>query len=189
MKLYTKLGDQGQTVLADGTRVWKDDLRVDAYGTVDELNATLGWCRTQMQSQSQTQSSVQNGLTKLFERSATIQTELLVMGAQLATGAKAGQLKIELDQVYRLEQWIDQATEVIGPLSHFILPGGCELAARLHVARTVCRRAERAAVSLGQKEAIAPELVIYLNRLSDLFFAWARLANHEAHMPETQWNV
>jgi cob(I)alamin adenosyltransferase len=179
MKLYTKFGDEGQTALGDGTRVWKDDLRVEAYGTVDELNAVLGWCRVAAEG------------TDFAEQMLALQRALFVMGAQLAAGpaGKTDQppVSVKPDDVIRLEQWIDEATALVAPLSHFVIPGGSELAARLHVARTVCRRAERAVISLHRAEQTAAEAIVYLNRLGDLLFAWARVANRQANCPDMKW--
>lgn len=179
MKLYTKVGDLGETALSDGTRVWKDDVRVAAYGTVDELNAVLGWCR-----------SVAGGVD-LSSSLAQLQQELLVLGSQLArpAGAKAKDAApfLQPKNISRLETWIDEATVQLPPLSHFIVPNGCELAARLHLARTVCRRAERAVVTLHRIDPTPPEAIVYLNRLSDLLFAWARLANQAEHCPDEPW--
>jgi cob(I)alamin adenosyltransferase len=121
----------------------------------------------------------------------TVQRDLFVLGARLATppGSRAEARVPQLGEepVRRLETWIDEATGRLEPLRHFVLPGGTELAARLHVARTVCRRAERAAVGLARAGAIGPELVVYLNRLGDLLFAWARLANHAAGVLDVPW--
>ncbi len=178
MGLYTRLGDSGETGLSDGTRVWKDDLRVSTYGTVDELNAVLGWCRVA-------------ATGEFVERLVAIQRDLLDMGAHLAAPPNSERARtvprIGAEQCRRLETWIDESTARVEPLSHFILPGGCELAARLQVARTVCRRAERAVVSLHRTEPLAPEIIVYLNRLSDLMFAWSRQANREAHCPDVIW--
>lgn len=184
MKLYTKFGDHGETALGDGTRVWKNAPRVDAYGTVDELNAVLGWCRTQA------------GQSDLGEPIVQIQRDLFVLGAQLAATSESNPVNervsaivIGAEHIRRLEQWIDQAVAAVEPLSRFVLPGGCELAARFHTARTVCRRAERAVVTLHRGEPTADEVIVYLNRLSDLLFAWARVANRQANIAEAQWRT
>ncbi len=177
MKLYTKFGDEGETALCDGTRVFKNDLRVCAYGTVDELNAILGWCRIAARAE-------------MADRLDAIQQELFVLGAQLATPAKSQCLLsrgIGPEHVQQLETWIDEATAAVEPLQHFVLPGGSELAARLHVARTVCRRTEREVIALHRVEPVSQDIIVYLNRLGDLLFAWSRQANWQANCPETQW--
>lgn len=179
MKLYSKFGDDGETELCDGTRVWKDDPRVAAYGGVDELNAVLGWCR------------LVAGASDVVAAVARVQQDLFVLGAQLATtaGGNAAGTNVALGpgDIRRLEQWIEQATARVEPLSNFVLPGGCELAARLHVARTVCRRAERVVISLHRIQPTADEVIVYLNRLGDLLFAWARLANRQANCSDDPW--
>lgn len=180
MKLYTKTGDDGQTSLFDGSRVSKDDLRVWSYGELDELNATLGLC-----------CGVGASAT-LISRVQQVQSDLFCLGAELATpeGAKQSGFVPHLADadVTRLEGWIDEACAATPPIRHFVLPGGTELAARLHLARTVCRRAERATVHLGRETAVRNTVVVYLNRLSDLLFAWSRWVNHEAGCPEVIWN-
>lgn len=179
MKIYTATGDGGETSLVDGRRVYKDNPRVAAYGEVDELNSTLGWCRV---------AADQSAIAGPVEQ---IQQELFHMGAELATPAETRKaLKIKLiGQAHcrQLEQWIDEATAAVDPLQNFVLPGGCELAARLHMARCCCRRVERAVVGFGRNEEVRPEVLIYLNRLSDLLFVWARLANHEARLADHIW--
>ena len=175
-KLYTRAGDRGTTGLADGSRVPKDHPRVRAYGAVDELNALLGLCHA----------ACRNG--ELRSRLKQIQDELFILGGDLAaprTGKKPDVPRVKASQVQRLELWIDEATEAVPALRFFILPGGCEPACRFHHARTVCRAAERQTVALANAETINDQTVVYLNRLGDLLFAWARQANHEAGHPET----
>lgn len=178
MGLYTRFGDQGETALSDGSRVWKDDIRVSAYGAVDELNTVIGWARVPAA-----------GTTA--ERLLAVQRDLFAMGAQLAappsSPRSASVPRISPEDCRRLESWVDEASGQVEPLRRFVLPGGCELSARLHMARTVCRRAERAVVSLARVQQVAQEDVVYLNRLGDLLFAWARLANHEAGCPDVPW--
>ncbi|UCG32793.1 MAG: cob(I)yrinic acid a,c-diamide adenosyltransferase [Phycisphaerales bacterium] len=177
-KLYTRTGDRGTTGLADGSRVPKDHPRVRAYGAVDELNALLGLCRAA------------SGGDELRSKLGQIQEELFVLGGDLAAphAAKKNDIpRVTAAQTQRLEEWIDDATEDVPPLRSFVLPGGCELACRFHHARTVCRAAERQAVTLANAETINDQAVVYLNRLGDLLFAWARQANHEAGHPETTW--
>ena len=177
MKIYTKTGDEGQTSLFDKTRVSKADPRVDAYGDVDETNACLGAARAA-------------GLdADLSSEIQTIQQELFAVGARLADpstriAGRVTKAAVTSAQVERMEQLIDRLEAEMPPLRRFILPGGGPAGASLHVARTVCRRAERAMVALGGLEA---ELLVYVNRLSDLLFVMARTANHRAGAAETEW--
>ena len=171
-KIYTRTGDTGETGLVGGVRVAKDSLRVTAYGDVDELNSHLGACRTLAASQNRI------ALTDKLEQ---IQNELFDIGAELATPPEKpwpGMVCVGLDQVVRLEQWIDKLTENIPELRSFVLPGGTELNSALHLARTVCRRAERTIIKLSRSESVSKELVAYINRLSDLLFAMARFESH-----------
>jgi cob(I)alamin adenosyltransferase len=168
-RIYTKTGDTGETGLGDGTRLAKDHPRVTAYGEVDELNAVLGLV------------AGVPGLPEL-ELLRSIQNDLFDVGADLclpqSPGETAGKhLRVQQQQVARLEQAIDRFNESLQPLKSFVLPGGMPAAAWLHLARTVCRRAERAVVTLMKSESINSQVLIYLNRLSDLFFVWARTAN------------
>jgi len=167
-RIYTRGGDSGETSLVGGRRVAKHDLRVEAYGTVDEANAALGLARLR-------------ATGDLAAMLARIQNDLFDLGADLATpsgGRKdKGALRIVASQVKRLEREIDRLNATLKPLDSFVLPGGSELAAALHLARTVTRRAERRAVALAKREAINPEAIKYLNRLSDHLFVLARFAN------------
>lgn len=167
-RIYTRGGDQGQTSLVDGSRVPKHDLRVAAFGTVDEANATIGLVRLH----------AEGGLDQLLSR---IQNDLFDLGADLSTpedGRRAqGALRIVAAQVERLEAEIDRYNARLAPLSSFILPGGTPAAAYLHLARTVTRRAERQVGELAARETINPEAFKYLNRLSDLLFVLSRHAN------------
>lgn len=172
-KIYTKTGDKGETALADGSRVAKHDLRVNAYGTVDELNSTLGLATLQAD-------------TETAAALARIQNDLFDLGADLARPAmeKDGEagypvLRIVEAQVTRLETEIDAMIARLEPLRSFILPGGTPLAAALHLCRTVARRAEREATALAAASDANPLAVKYLNRLSDWFFCAARIANDE----------
>ena len=178
MKIYTRTGDAGQTSLFDGTRVSKSDRRVDAYGEVDELNAWLGLSRAQSLD------------FDLDEALIIIQKDLFALGAKLADPAsriasRVTKATIEDDDVARLEALIDKLEEELPPLSRFILAGGSEAGAALHVARAVCRRAERRMMSLEP----APDgiLIRYINRLSDLLFVMARVVNRRAAIPEVEW--
>ncbi len=179
VKIYTRTGDSGDTGLFDGTRVPKSDPRVATYGDVDELSAWLGLARVDV-------ADVQ--LSGMLE---AIQRDLFAVGARLADPAKkiaqrVTKAAVASEDISRLEAWIDLLESELPPLRRFILAGGSRGGAALHVARTICRRAERAMVSLGP-EAFEPELLIYANRLSDLLFVMARAANHRAGAPETEW--
>jgi len=188
MPVYTGKGDEGDTSGADGVPVRKTDLRVKALGGVDELNAHIGLC-VQAASAGPLP-DVAGPLADIVEALETVQRELFVMGAMLAVLTPGREAKVALDgaAVDRMERQIDQAWAKAGDLTHFILPGGCELACRLHVARTVCRRAERGVVVAADAGNAIPAVVLkHLNRLSDLLFALARLANHEAGQTEKQW--
>jgi len=178
VKIYTRTGDGGETSLFDGTRTRKDDARVDAYGEVDELHAWLGLVRT-----SPIDADVDRALL-------AIQRDLFALGAQLADPAeklapRVTRAVIADDHVARLESLIDRFDGEVPPLRRFILAGGTPAAAALHVARTVCRRAERRMV--GLQPPIDPVLVRYINRLSDLLFAMARYENHRLGVAETEW--
>ena len=178
MKIYTKTGDKGDTSLFGGTRVGKDHARIDAYGTVDELNAVIGVCRSMVRHAE---------LDTILEE---IQNDLFAVGAVLAAqGEAAGKVPgVQQSWISRLERHIDSISEQIQPLSQFILPGGDGAAAMLHLARTVCRRAERLTVHLGRQEQVPPECITYLNRLSDLLFVCARWVNALTKTQETKWN-
>jgi cob(I)alamin adenosyltransferase len=179
VKIYTKTGDAGETSLFDRTRVSKADSRVDAYGEVDELNACLGAARA---------AGIDAGTAASIEG---IQKQLFALGARLADPSSkiAGRVTkaaVTDADVELLERTIDRLEAELPPLRRFILPGGSPGGALLHVARTVCRRAERRVVALGANE-VEPILVVYLNRLSDLLFVMARAVNHRAGVPETEW--
>ena len=178
-RIYTRTGDRGETGLFGGGRVRKDDPRVRAYGEVDELNAVLGWVVSR------------SGEGETADRIRTIQADLFAIGARLATPSDARSRShlppLPADRPAQFEAWIDQAEETLEPLRSFVLPGGAETGALLHLARTVCRRAERAVVTLAGEQEVEPEVVVYLNRLSDLLFDLARLENHRAGRPETPW--
>jgi cob(I)alamin adenosyltransferase len=180
MKIYTRTGDQGQTGLFGGTRVSKSDARVAAYGDVDELNACLGMVRAQ--------GDLAEDLIGLLEQ---LQKDLFAIGARLADPAekiaeRVTKVAVTDADVARLEGWIDRLEAELPPLRKFILPGGSRAGALLHFSRTVCRRAERAIVSLGM-EHVDEHLLIYVNRLSDLLFVLARAVNHRGGQPETEW--
>jgi cob(I)alamin adenosyltransferase len=180
MRIYTKTGDTGDTGLFGGGRVGKDHARVAAYGDVDELNAALGVACSQSP----------DFATALLEQ---IQRDLFAIGAELAAPEPAKLAKtlaghpIGEPDVTRLERAIDAHEEALPPLREFILPGGAPKAAALHLARTVCRRAERAVVALGRDAQVSPFILQYLNRLSDLLFVLARAANAQSGRPDVRW--
>ena len=181
MRIYTKTGDAGETGLFDGTRVSKADARVDAYGDVDELNAVIGLARA----------SLAEDCGEIDRRLDLIQRELFTVGALLADprhkiAARVEKAALGDDAVARLERDIDALEADVPALRRFILPGGSPAGGLLHVARTVCRRAERRVVGLGP-DAVAPVVVVYLNRLSDLLFTMARSVNHRAGRAEIEW--
>lgn len=177
MKIYTRTGDKGETGLLGGVRVKKHDRRIEAYGSVDELNAVLGVVRANHPSQR---------VNQILEH---VQNELFAVGAELATPTPEGTHfgRVEESHVARLEEMIDWCESELAPLKHFILPGGSLTAAHLHHARTVCRRAERRVVELAESGPVSSQIVIYLNRLSDLLFVLARLENSRAGVPDVNW--
>ena len=177
MKIYTRTGDDGPTGLFGGGRLSKCDPRLECYGTVDELNSFLGWAAA---------TSPDPVLTFIRQ----IQNELFVIGSHLATPdrAMAGTLpKLADDDISRLEKQIDDAEKELSPLTQFILPGGCETAARLHIARTVCRRAERLLVSFALQHPMDGIIITYMNRLSDWLFVMARFVNFKSQTADIPW--
>lgn len=178
MKIYTRTGDDGTTALFSGGRVDKTHLRVETYGTVDELNSMLGLARS---------SGAVSGdwLTQ-------IQTQLFHLGADLATPLDSKSdwvVRVDAEAIQWLEDIIDEMTAQLPELKHFILPGGTPAAAHLHVARTICRRAERLAVALAAETALNAQILPYLNRLSDALFTLARWENFQAGVSEEEWRV
>lgn len=178
MKIYTKTGDLGETSLFDNTRVLKSDERVDAYGEVDETNACLGVARA---------AGVDAEISALI---VTLQQKLFALGARLADPSqkiapRVTKASLTDADITFMEEAIDQLEAGLPPLKAFILPGGASAGAALHLARTVCRRAERRVVAMGQEGD--PFVIIYLNRLSDLLFVMARAVNHRAGLAETEW--
>ncbi len=179
-KVYTRTGDDGTTSLGAGQRVPKDSLRVEAYGTVDELNSHVGV-------------AIAAGIEPaLAEALAKIQNDLFHLGSDLCVTeddkASRPVPRIEPRHVDALEQLIDRLSADLSPLENFVLPGGTAGAAQLHVARTVCRRAERLAVTLSRGEAVGDQVVVYLNRLSDLLFVMARWENRKKETPDVLWD-
>jgi cob(I)alamin adenosyltransferase len=182
VKIYTRTGDAGETGLFDGTRVPKSDPRVAAYGDVDELNAWLGLARSAL---------VDDELRSMVER---IQRDLFAVGARLADPAhriaeRVTKAAVTAGDIARLEEWIDRLDATLPPLRRFVLAGGSTAGATLHVARTVCRRAERGIVALAAHGGVSlePEVLTYVNRLSDFLFVAARAANHRAGSAELEW--
>lgn len=179
MKIYTKTGDDGTTGLFGGDRVRKSDARLNCYGTIDELNAALG---VAIAGQSP---------GAIFDSIRRVQHELFTLGAHLATPEDSPSTSslplLDESTVHQLEMEIDQADHELPPLRNFILPGGCELAARLHLARTICRRAERLLVDFSMDRPLNPLILTYVNRLSDWLFVMARLANKRAGLSDIPW--
>ncbi|HET9982802.1 MAG TPA: cob(I)yrinic acid a,c-diamide adenosyltransferase [Longimicrobiales bacterium] len=179
-RIYTRTGDAGETGLFGGGRVSKASPRVEAYGEVDELTAQLGWALTLVAD------------ARVREWIASVQPDLLVVGSHLATptsgrGRRPWLPELPAGRVEELERWIDEAEDAMPALDVFILPGGSPGGAALHLARTVCRRAERRVAALAAEEPVEPWVLTYLNRLSDLLFDLARLENHRSGTPEPRW--
>lgn len=181
VRIYTRTGDRGDTGLLGGGRLPKAHPRVEAYGEIDELNATLGWAIAVLDDE------------EIRTQLASIQADLFTIGARLATlPPEPGQRRPDTptlppERTAELERWIDQADAQLPVLRAFILPGGSPGGAALHLARTVCRRAERRVVALAQQDEVDPDIIVYLNRLSDLLFVAARLANHRAGHHDVRW--
>jgi len=173
MPIYTKTGDKGTTALFGGKRVLKCEELVDVYGSIDELNSWIGRISSEIQA-----SDVQSFLSQ-------VQADLFTIGSHMA-GWKTSLADLP-KRVKEMEARIDVLDDTLPKLTNFILPGGTILAANIHLARAVCRRVERQTVALAQKEQIDPKILIYLNRLSDLFFMLARFINHEAGIIEVTW--
>ena len=180
MKIYTKFGDTGETALYGGTRISKDTLQIEAIGTVDELNAYIGYANTLIE---------ESDISEILER---VQNHLFSLGADLATPethTKSSEIRITGDFTLEMERLIDILSEELPPLTNFILPGGSNAGGLLHLARTVCRRSERCVVRLSKKLDINPEIIICLNRLSDLLFVVARVVNNRSDSSEPIWKT
>jgi cob(I)alamin adenosyltransferase len=185
LKIYTRTGDRGETGLFGGQRVSKDDARVEAYGDVDELNSVLGIAVARLEAAGDAEMA--GGLRE-------VQADLFTLGARLATPAveDGGRENswiplLDAGRVGEMEGWIDRAETELEPLQNFVLPGGSDAAAALHLARTVCRRAERRVVTLTRVAHVDETVIVYLNRLSDLIFTLARLANARAGITDVPW--
>ena len=179
MRVYTKTGDDGTSGLIGGTRVEKYDLRLESYGTVDELNSWLGLIRSQPIDQN------------TREILLSVQNNLFVIGARLATDLSkadlAHRLPLRMDEITKLEKEMDRILDQLPPMEHFVLPGGSNTISYCHLARTVCRRAERRVCQLAKEVTIPPELIKYLNRLSDYLFVLSRKIAKDEQVDEVQW--
>lgn len=187
-KVYTRVGDKGTTSLADGSAVSKDDLRLETYGTVDELNAVVGLCRSTLQQSNEINESQRHLMDEWLER---VQNDLFNLGGDLATPLASrweSMVVVGEREILSLEQMIDHLQTNLPPLREFVLPGGTRLNAELHLARTVCRRAERIAVQLQVQAEINPKAVPFLNRLSDFFFVASRWVQHLMKCQEVTWS-
>jgi cob(I)alamin adenosyltransferase len=185
-RIYTRTGDRGETHLAGGQRVSKDDPRIACYGSVDELNAFIGLARTTAEALRHDSQAI-GALARILIR---VQHELFNLGSILATlpeDVHPKQARITQAEIDQLEREIDAANEILPALRSFVLPGASRLDAELHVARTVCRRAERELVTLRRTQHVPEEALHYLNRLSDALFVWSRWVNHLQGLPETLW--
>ncbi|WP_447980208.1 cob(I)yrinic acid a,c-diamide adenosyltransferase [Candidatus Nitrospira bockiana] len=184
-KVYTRTGDGGKTRLAGGQEVWKDSLRVEAYGTVDELNASIGVVRAFNEPGTEPAAAVE-----LENALRWVQNKLFDIGGALASMPKSADAVMSgatAEDVARLERFIDHCQGDLAPLKEFILPGGGKVPSLLHQARTVCRRAERICVALSHDEVVDPQMIKFLNRLSDALFVWARWAAKKRGEPELLW--
>lgn len=181
MAIYTKKGDRGKTSLGSGVRVYKDSLRVDAYGTIDELNASLGLAKAQLGLINKKYAIY---LSKILNQ---VQDDLFSIGSYLSNPANSGLISGLSKQTELFENYIDEMTEKLPELANFTIPGGTLVASQFHVSRTVCRRAERNLVSLIKKEKVNEDVVKYINRLSDLLFTMNRYANFSENEKDIIW--
>lgn len=185
LKVYTKTGDKGTTGLADGTRIQKDDLRIECYGTIDELNSILGICRQNLDEIPKKEKNVLDSW--IF----AIQNDLFNIGSDLATPLASrweNMIILSDKDTVQLEKMIDYCQNLLEPLHEFVLPGGTKLNSYFHLARTICRRAERLIVSLSFEKEINPNILPFINRLSDLFFVLSRWAQKLAKLKEVTWS-
>ena len=184
-KVYTRTGDGGKTRLIGGEKRWKDDARVEAYGTVDELNSEIGLCRELLKEQKHDQFS------SLIRFLKSVQNELFNLGSQLAVAEDSDSVNLPHlsgDAISKLESEIDTVNETLLELTSFVLPGGSVINAQFHMARNVCRRAERRTVTLSRNDSVVPENIQYLNRLSDALFVWSRWVSHIRGDTENLWD-
>ena len=182
-KIYTRVGDKGTTSLADGTRVLKNSARINAYGNIDELNSSLGMVRDQVE--------LLLSADEIVQKVMVVQNELFELGGELSLPPEIVNKKSNLigsRQIQRLEAEIDEWNEVLPPLKNFVLPGGHPLNSMTHLARTICRRAERELVAATEIEEIREDVLSYLNRLSDWLFVCARYLSHLVNAEEVLWN-
>ncbi|MBL8787408.1 MAG: cob(I)yrinic acid a,c-diamide adenosyltransferase [Deltaproteobacteria bacterium] len=189
-KIYTRTGDGGTTRLVGGQEVPKDALRIEAYGTIDELNSIIGLCRMELLAPSDGTQLPPTDIARLDAWFLDLQQALFDLGSDLATRLEdrwPGQPLIRPENIAALEAFIDVENAHLGVLKSFVLPGGTRLNALLHLARTVCRRAERVAITLGREEPIGPEVVPWVNRLSDTLFVLSRRVSQLAGVPEVLW--
>jgi len=185
LKVYTKTGDKGTTGLADGTRIQKDDLRIECYGTIDELNSILGICRQNLDEIPKKEKNVLDSW--IF----AIQNDLFNIGSDLATPLASrweNMIILSDKDTVQLEKMIDYCQNMLEPLHEFVVPGGTKLNSYFHLARTICRRAERLIVSLSFEKEINPNILPFINRLSDLFFVLSRWAQKLAKLKEVTWS-
>lgn len=181
MTIYTKKGDKGRTSLGSGVRVWKDSKRVESYGTIDELNALLGVIGSELSSANKKYAKY------LREIIITVQNDIFCIGSYLSNPANSTLISHLSDNTLGFEKKIDEMTAKLPPLENFILPGGGKIGANLQLARAVSRRAERKLITLIRKEKVNPDVVQYINRLSDLFFTMSRFANYSEKKKEIIW--
>ena len=184
-KVYTRTGDAGKTRLIGGEKRWKDDARVEAFGTVDELNSEIGLCRELLKEQKHDQFS------SLIRFLKSVQNELFNLGSQLAVAEYSDSENLPHlsgDAISKLESEIDAVNETLLELTSFVLPGGSVINAQFHMARNVCRRAERRTVTLSRNDTVDPDNIRYLNRLSDALFVWSRWVSHILGDTENLWN-
>lgn len=183
MKIYTKTGDKGVTGLIDGSRVSKSNLRIIAYGEVDEANSHIGYLISNIESNSI--------FTDIKEILVSIQQDLFVLGSELANpnGLKENKLLVNEEMISNIEKYIDNFEDELSSITYFILPGGTIESSLLHICRTVVRRAERSAVALAKEQKISQQILAYLNRLSDLFFVLARVTNKRQKRNDIPWKL
>ncbi|MDX1981131.1 MAG: cob(I)yrinic acid a,c-diamide adenosyltransferase [Bryobacteraceae bacterium] len=185
-RIYTRRGDQGSTSLVGGQQVPKDSLRIESYGTIDELNAAIGLATVTLDELT----GHRKDMGRMLAILRRVQHELFNLGSILATlpeDVHPRQPRVTQGEIDQLEREIDEMNQPLGPLRSFVLPGGSRINAELHLCRTICRRAERGLVALARQETVPPEAITYLNRLSDALFVWSRWVNWKTGAPEVLW--